>query len=1164
MMSMLPELIFLKERCEDADPVINITACQGVITLVETGVLAVIPTLSGFIAALPTVRNYTGVISSIGALLIIDLKARLSENGSFQCPFNLRSPQHPLISVLKQNKDTWCDVFNIMQFICGHNEEIVAQNSLELLRPVFSYILFDPSLPPNLPMACQQQMWLLLLKTSFSSETKELLFEILCWFQVESETEILSTSHMFLVLVEFALQNEDSPLCTVLAPFTASLIHRLIHHGHDPRSCLSALTHLLAVSPETGSCIMMLLAKTIILCPVIYLKDLVIFCTSLVELKICNAISTKMFVCAVLQWLIYPSCLTGEALQTTTSILTWVNTTTSWSSSTGRIFANRLFNHLWNTDSLVGTAIEMCRLAETWQSNPAIVLIWLERIKKVPEVINEHLQLFMSALFVHNFDKNEVKQESFKLLLKIVENNNDFAATVMTLILYQLAKEKEPFIQLELLRGLTKMAVQKENVNLILHTLELLRNKHSMKTLLVDLYVRLWKVECRCYPYLQKLLMEDPIYGKEWKFDMTRALAIKEICEIRPEQHGPELVKLLSQILNQCASEQDGQSSALALQGITSLCNAEIVNIATTWRALAPRLSRDKRPVVIKSLCNFFGCVLSMQCSGQEYDKLVSEVVIKLWSYVSANKDVEVLSAALNVLSKADMGKMSLKTLPECYRQKLKLPASYAKTPVDAARKPEDVLTYIPGECWIQMLQNLEPSALDAAGDMLAEWLSVELTFFRSGINRTAGARGEPPNYSCLHHHSICRAIIDYLQRSSQITPEPSKIPVARQCLRILSHNFPRTLPPLNWTFLQEFLQEPELRYYSLTIATVQASTSESARRVIEKYLNTFDPSTENEKIISHLFNHLGDLCKGVPPNSLKPFIEKSLNLALEVSLAYEGDEEKALLKDLLFQIKATLKRDDIHDANRTMLSLLVEGFQEKLDANSKYFDAYVDCVTELTSKYLERMTSPSSFWEVTPDKLRRALRIRSAVACKADTEVPLVWLNDCIDAALDLVGEQTSVLQNIASVMTCVQQHETNSRWLMELLGQIENAVKKKTESDNQQALVFLCDVFLLTVIILSGCDCFVPTLDSITSSRENRLLLFPQALLTLLAKEQWKAVALQVMEWLYHVQNLGVISPLYADAFRCGLMALRHDRYFKISSVWMRFVSCKRMKLQ
>jgi hypothetical protein len=51
-------------------------------------------------------------------------------------------------------------------------------------------------------------------------------------------------------------------------------------------------------------------------------------------------------------------------------------------------------------------------------------------------------------------------------------------------------------------------------------------------------------------------------------------------------------------------------------------------------------------------------------------------------------------------LSKADKEKLSLKTLPECYRQGLKLPTSYAKTPIDAARKPEDVLPYIPGKHW--------------------------------------------------------------------------------------------------------------------------------------------------------------------------------------------------------------------------------------------------------------------------------------------------------------------------------------------------------------------------------------------------------------------------------------------------------------------------------
>ena len=60
----------------------------------------------------------------------------------------------------------------------------VAENSLELLHPVFLYALCDPSLPPNLPMACRQHVWMLLLKTSFQYETKDFLLKILSWLQV--------------------------------------------------------------------------------------------------------------------------------------------------------------------------------------------------------------------------------------------------------------------------------------------------------------------------------------------------------------------------------------------------------------------------------------------------------------------------------------------------------------------------------------------------------------------------------------------------------------------------------------------------------------------------------------------------------------------------------------------------------------------------------------------------------------------------------------------------------------------------------------------------------------------------------------------------------------------------------------------------------------------
>lgn len=47
---------------------------------------------------------------------------------------------------------------------------------------------------------------------------------------------------------------------------------------------------------------------------------------------------------------------------------------------------------------------------------------------------------------------------------------------------------------------------------------------------------------------------------------------------------------------------------------------------------------------------------------------------------------------------------------------------------------------------------------------------------------------------------------------------------------------------------------------------------------------------------------------------------------------------------------------------------------------------------------------------------------------------------------------EHTNVLQNAASVMSCIREHETNCQWFMELLGQIQNALNKKTNADNQQ----------------------------------------------------------------------------------------------------------------
>ncbi|XP_063226098.1 focadhesin isoform X2 [Bacillus rossius redtenbacheri] len=1100
--------------------------------------------------------NHCGLVPSIGSLLILELRAQHASNNNYRCPFTLRSPQHPFISLLKQESSTWPDIFSQMSFVFNHKDELVANNCVELLKPVLLYLLCNPSPNTSFTSGCGKQLWSLLLKFFDKPHVREFVVELLCWVQVEDEEGLSAVEDV----ARGALGRADAELAAALAPCLAALVRRAVSRGRDPRPCLDLVPDLLACAPESGSCVLVLLSEAIAKCPVIYLHSLFRTCGTIVQKKTCNAVSVKMLVSNALQWLIHPSCLTGEALQLASDLMRLVEDCVSQGGHTGRLCGNKVFSHVRNLDPAVHAAAELCRLAEAWQGSPELFPPWLARAGQAPPHFVQGLVGPLSAVFLGGLKQDDAARESYRFLLQLVARDNELASGMLTFVLYKLSGETDPSMQLELLRGLPATAVQKENVSLVLHTLETVRSKPSLKVVMVHLYLRLWRAEGRCYPYLQKLLLEPPQEEKDersWELEVAKALAIREICRTRPELHGEELVSMLSQVLNRCGGVWGAAPSSMAVESITALCGAGIVDIATTWRALAPKLARDKRPLVCVSLCKFFGSIPSIRGSGPEFVKLVSEAVAKLWAYVSTSNSLEVIEAALKALSKFTLEDLTLKGLPECYRRDLKLPSAYAKTPVDAARKPEDVLPYIPGECWIQLLENVKEEALDVAGDTLASWLAAELSGYHGGLYQLSG-RGEPSSYGHLHHRSVCRAIVDHLRR------DPGSVPgsLARQCLRVVARTFVKPLPPLDWGFLQEFLRrEGEVRRLAQVLAAKQAKISPSARRLMENLLTSFQPAKENEEEIKNLFAYLPDLCNGVPPNHLRPFIAKCLEFAVHNALSEQGNDsnEEKFLKELFLHIKSTLQREDIHDANKTVLILLLEGLLETFDADNKLFPTYVECVAEMPTKYLERMTSPSVWWEVTPAKLRQSIGIRGALAQRADSEVPLVWLNECIDAAAGLPGEQSNVLKCIANVISNSREHDTHCRWSLELIGQIQATITSKTDADNQQAVTFLCDVLLLAVVVMAGHDCLVQTLESVACTREVRLQLFPQALRALLATNQWAEITDQVIEWLHQMQTSDTVPSQYAAAFRKAIITLRHNKYFKKSSVWMRVIPAR-----
>lgn len=72
-------------------------------------------------------------------------------------------------------------------------------------------------------------------------------------------------------------------------------------------------------------------------------------------------------------------------------------------------------------------------------------------------------------------------------------------------------------------------------------------------------------------------------------------------------------------------------------------------------------------------------------------------VIICLLFYPESNYP-DVVEAACDALSQYLLTDYSLKEVPEVYTRHVKLPSSYCKTPADVARKPEEVLDYIPCE----------------------------------------------------------------------------------------------------------------------------------------------------------------------------------------------------------------------------------------------------------------------------------------------------------------------------------------------------------------------------------------------------------------------------------------------------------------------------------
>lgn len=321
----------------------------------------------------------------------------------------------------------------------------------------------------------------------------------------------------------------------------------------------------------------------------------------------------------------------------------------------------------------------------------------------------------------------------------------------------------------------------------------------------------------------------------------------------------------LSSILNHSSGLEGETSTTIAIEAIIILCKSHTINIASTWKALSQKFENENRKRPLMTLCKFFGQVPLLRSPTAEYEQLYSESISKLWHYITHSDCSEIISSALTALQNFDYCGLALAQIPEIFRQNLVIPSAYTKTAGDVKPNPVDVLEYIPGHCWVQLIQKVNPSAMESASDLVSHYIHNEIESYRSGVYHLPEGKPEPNNLKQLHNRSPLRYIVEYLIMEAKKSFKGNE-QVVRNCLRCLSKKFPKPIPPLDMYFLIHFMNDDiEMKKYCIRILANQIIQSGTAKNLLENFVTKISVDQLNDfSEIEIILDVLVDLMNGI------------------------------------------------------------------------------------------------------------------------------------------------------------------------------------------------------------------------------------------------------------------------------------------------------------
>ncbi|ESO89593.1 hypothetical protein LOTGIDRAFT_164890 [Lottia gigantea] len=333
----------------------------------------------------------------------------------------------------------------------------------------------------------------------------------------------------------------------------------------------------------------------------------------------------------------------------------------------------------------------------------------------------------VAALFV-SVSEYDLKKLTLELLVEIAKADNSQAPNFLSLLLYELGRNKDAGSRLLIMEFVPLFARHKVCIGPILKTIQMFSTSIKLQPLAIRLMVHLWQIQDRCYPHLIKLVTEP---SSSNTVIIAQALAIKEICHLRPEQHGEDLLAPVSDILNKCSDISMVTAAALALEALYMLCEAEVIDIKSAWNVLAVKLTTDKRPAVIEKICELFALVPNLAVDNPEYEEFMNDVVNKLWMY-SQSQHARVQGAAYQALASYNLNQFYIDQLPKQVTKDIR--EEIEKKEKNKGNEDINYHVSVPSVCYIRILQSTSTEVLKDYGVFLSGIVGKEVDELPRGI----------------------------------------------------------------------------------------------------------------------------------------------------------------------------------------------------------------------------------------------------------------------------------------------------------------------------------------------------------------------------------------------------------------------------------------------